>query len=186
MKTNPTTKVTARGRFEKGDTIVYVPHGIGKIIDIVSLGDKQCYSIEFQNGMNCIIPTDTNGRLRKISPATAWSKIKNTLGEVKRVKITGPWIRRQKEFHEKIKFASAEQIAEILRDLRCIARKKPLSFWERSAFDNALSILVQEFSISLKKQPEEIKNEILQALRIKNLSGIFFKPKNTKKKAKTK
>lgn len=162
----------------KGDVVVYSPHGIGVIEGIVGIDGGECYVLKFKGkNASCIIPVSESHKLRSICEPGVYKHVIEILAQNKDVECGRPWVRRYKEYTERIKLATALQIAEILRDLKCICLKKNLSFWEKDIFGKALGILTQELAFSLGRNENEIVKEILNTLGVE-WDGNGIKPKS--------
>jgi CarD family transcriptional regulator len=73
------------------------------------------------------------------------------------------WNRRYREYMEKIKTGSLQDVAEVFRDLYILKLNKDLSFGERKLYDTAQGLLIRELSTA-KDLDEAIILEEIEAL----------------------
>ena len=68
--------------------------------------------------------------------------------------------KRYKEYADKVKSGDIYEIASVLRDIHHLRKVKNLSFGEKRIMENALSHVVKELSIALRKKEGEVSNQI--------------------------
>lgn len=154
--------------FKIGDLAVYPYHGVGIIEAIetrkVSSNEETFYVLRIVgNGMVLLVPTESAEQigLREVVSHTEASRIFKILKNRKvNIKLDQSWNRRQKEYNEKLRTGSAFEIAEVLRDLEHLRRKKDLSFGEKRMLGTARNLLIRELSVAMKSEEDEIEKKL--------------------------
>jgi len=155
--------------FKIGDLAVYPYHGVGVIEAIetrrISTSDESTFYVLriLDNGMVLLVPTDSAVQigLREVVNSKEASRIFLILRDRKvNIRLDLSWNRRQKEYNEKLKTGSAFEIAEVLRDLEHLRRKKDLSFGEKRMLGTARSLLIRELSIATKSEEDTIEKKL--------------------------
>lgn len=158
--------------FKVGDKIVYPAHGVGVIEEIekLSVGGKilTFFSIRMVEKDAVIrVPIDKVGRvgLRKVIDDASVKEIMEILSRPATPSEGGKvsWTVRHREYAEKIKSGSIEEVAEVFRDLMQLRRDKELSYGERRILESAQQFLVDEIS-EAKKISQERAVELLKAI----------------------
>jgi len=159
-------------QFKVGDAVVHMSHGMGKIIDDISMGilgekQKSFLVLEIQDGDDAkrvFVPTESAGAwLRKPIQKSELKKIYSVLSQKGEPDIE-TWNRRFRSYMEKMSTGKTESVAEVLRDLNAIKKESHLSFGERKLFDQALQMLCAELSISEGVSIEAVEEKIANAL----------------------
>ncbi|MEW6439361.1 MAG: CarD family transcriptional regulator [bacterium] len=162
----------AFAEFNVGDKAVYPAHGVGVIEAIetkVISGSEQTFYIMriLQNGMTILIPkgnVDSVG-LRQVISEKEVRRIYDILGQKEMARDNHQtWNRRYREYTEKIKTGSVFEIAEVLRVLFRLKRKKELSFGEKKILDTATSLLVKEISVARNMGEDRVQDELIGLL----------------------
>ena len=155
--------------FKIGDLAVYPYHGVGVIeaIETRSIspnGEETFYVLRIlENAMVLLVPTGSAGDigLRGVVSQSEASRIFQILRNRKvQVRLDLSWNRRQKEYNEKLRTGCAFEIAEVLRDLEHLRRKKDLSFGEKRMLGTARSLLIRELSIATKSEEDMIEKRL--------------------------
>ncbi len=157
--------------FEVGDLAVYPAHGVGRIDAIESKvvnGETHDFYIMkiIENGMVIMIPTRNVASvgLRDIIKKEDIPKVYEIMKENRETPIDNQtWNRRYREYMEKIKTGSLQDVAEVFRDLYILKLNKDLSFGERKLYDTAQGLLIRELSTA-KDLDEAIILEEIEAL----------------------
>lgn len=158
--------------FSVGDKAVYPAHGVGIIEAIekkIVSGSEQTFYIMriLQNGMTILIPKENvdNVGLRQVIGDKEVKKIYEILGqkEVQRDNHQ-TWNRRYREYTEKIRTGSVFEIAEVLRVLFRLKKKKELSFGEKKILDTAQNLLIKEISVAKNMKEETIQDELMDLM----------------------
>lgn len=153
--------------FEVGQKAVYPAYGVG-IIDRVENKEIAGNVLSFyvmrilDSDMTVMIPVaGVKGvGLRKLIPSSQVAKVYEVFKDTDIVIDTTTWNRRQREYNEKLKTGSVFDIAEVMRDLYILKKKKTLSFGERSVLDRARNLLVKELAIAKEVSENEIEAQI--------------------------
>ena len=156
--------------FKVGDVVVYPAHGVAEV-EAIEEREISGSTISFfmlkvlDTQMTVMVPVSNanNVGIRQLVDDKGIQKVMAILAE-RNVSIDNQtWNRRYREYMEKIKSGSANEIAEVLRDLNILKRGKELSFGERKMYDTAKNLLVNEISISLCVDRSQVEREILEA-----------------------
>ncbi|CAN2049745.1 CarD family transcriptional regulator [Candidatus Magnetomoraceae bacterium gMMP-1] len=153
--------------FKVGDLAVYPAHGVGKIKAIESRDingeDVDFYIMKIlENDMVIMIPL-TNVEsvgLRDIISANDVPGIYKIMSDRNVPPDTQTWNRRYRDYMDKIKTGSLDEVAGVFRDLYLLKLTKDLSFGERKLLDTAQCLLVRELSIAKETSEETIMSEI--------------------------
>ena len=159
-------------KYKIGDRAVYPGHGVGEII---SIEIKKIEGQELSFYIMKIIDTDLKIMIPTANPKSAG--IRDLIEEKKipevydilrhqDVKIDNiAWNKRFKDYNEKLKSGSLYEIAEVLRDLFVLKKRKELSFGEKRMYEMAINLLSQEISIVKSLEKDEIIEEIEKILQ---------------------
>ncbi len=154
-------------RWQVGERVVYPSHGVGKIVSIESnelFGPGvEVYVLELmQSPRRVLIPTTKaeKGALRPIVSVAESNRIIASLKEPPAPSKSVPWTKRQRILLDKLSSSCLQDVADVLRELFHLKSVKDLSFGQRRLFDTAIALLVQELSISLQREPDELEVEI--------------------------
>lgn len=153
--------------FNIGDMAVYPSHGVGKIesIEDRKVGKKvlSFYVLKILgSSMVIMIPTSNsdNVGLRTIISDVEAAGVYDILKD-QDVKIRPqPWNQRYRDYMEKIKTGSVDQIASVLRDLYVLKESKTLSFGERKMMDTAKQLLTKELALAGQVEEGEVEQTI--------------------------
>jgi CarD family transcriptional regulator len=153
--------------FQVGEVAVYPGHGVGKIESIEEKefsGMRQSFYIIriMDTDMTIMIPVDgaNTAGLRGVIDSHEVTKVLDILKDKNVVHDNAPWNRRYKEYMERIKSGSIFEVAMVLKELYSLRAWKELSFGEKKMFEIARNLIKKELSIALKKEEEEIEEEI--------------------------
>ncbi len=145
--------------FKIGDKIVYPNHGVTIVegIGISSLGGtpSTCYDLRLlANDSRLMVPVANTERvgLRRLYHR---NQIRGLLTQLE-VHTSAPhsdWKGRYRDNLERMKTGKLEDVADVLKNLTEVARRKSLSFREKKMYDRARYLLVSEIAI-VKEIPE--------------------------------
>ncbi len=150
--------------FKVGDKIVYPAQGVGIIEGVEELtveGERlSFFSIRIlEKDVMIRVPVDKAERvgLRKIITDSSVRDIVEILTSepTSRGEEKVSWTVRHREYADKIKSGSIEEVAEVYRDLMQLRRDKELSFGERKILESAKQFLIGEISEAKHIAPEE-------------------------------
>lgn len=147
--------------FKCGDRIVCPPHGaalVEAIQDKWVLGQKKLYLVikPFYGQMTIMIPVDNASNLgvRRVIPPDMINDVIAVLGGTESV-LPDNWNHRFKENWRKISSGDIMQVAEVVRDLSLIEKRKPLSTKEKDLLRQARRVLISEIVFSRDLQESE-------------------------------
>ena len=157
--------------FNIGDKIVYPMHGAGEIVAIEKreiLGDVHKYYIMRLpiNDLKVMVPVKNAKEIgvRDISDADTMEKVLKTLSSEEEVSMPKNWNRRYRFNLEKIKSGDLTEIADVIKCLENLDKKKSLSTGERKILTEARQIIVSEMALVFDKNVEEISKLINDAI----------------------
>jgi CarD family transcriptional regulator len=162
--------------FKVGDKIVYPNHGVTIVEQIgesvLAGADNTCYHLRLlANDSRLMVPVANTDRvgLRRLYQQ---KEIKGllTLLETRETKAQSDWKGRYRENLEKMKTGRLEDVADVLKNLSEVARRKSLSFREKKMYDRAKYLLVSEIAI-IKNIPELEAEALIEKSISKCLSG---------------
>ncbi|MDO6992715.1 CarD family transcriptional regulator [Brachyspira innocens] len=180
--------------------VVYPMYGICKVIGIsdskVNSNLVECYVLECESE-NITLKVPINRvkeyRIRKIISKAEADELINVL-QTKPQDIENNWKIRYQENEEKLKSGDIKDTIEVARSLFTRNKLKELSASEKRLYEKAYMFIVNEISIALKKDKDEIEDIVSNALE-KSAKKFKTKPlekeklvkenkDNTKKKKK--
>lgn len=151
--------------FEIGDYAVCPGHGVGQVVDIEEreMGGTttKFYIVKvIANGMKVMVPTNSEDGIRALVDQKAVDGVFNVLKDHDVEVDNSTWNRRYREYMLKVKTGSLIEIAEVLRALFLLKKKKNLSFGEKKMLDQCKDLIAQEVSISGGMETIKIKEDI--------------------------
>lgn len=158
-------------RFNIGDKAVYPAHGVAEIKAIeskeVSGAKMDFYVLQIvSSGARLMVPTLASERagMRGLISSDEIDNVYTILREPGHVSQRA-WNRRFREFSEKLRASSVNEIAEVLRDLWALQSQKELSYGEKQMLEKAMDLLKDEICASQGKASADIENEIRTCLQ---------------------
>ena len=163
--------------FNVGDKVVYPAQGVGIIRDVVTAdidGEKATFYVVkiLDNGMTVRVPVRNaraNG-MRGVIAGEHVEKVYDILRDRDVPTDNQTWNRRYRDYTSKIKTGDPLEVAKVLRDLALLKAEKTLSFGERTMYDQARNLLVQEIAVAKDADEKTVGEEIdalFQALATK-------------------
>jgi CarD family transcriptional regulator len=156
--------------FSIGDKAVYPAHGVGVIKGIESKligGESQDFYLVqiITSGATVMVPTTASIRmgLRKLSDEGALEGVYSILRTPRSVSQKA-WNRRFREFNDKLRTGSLNDVAEVLRDLTSLRGDKTLSFGEKNMLEKALGMVVSEISAASAREESDVFEEVNRLL----------------------
>lgn len=153
-------------RFNIGDKAVYPAHGVAEIKGIESKevsGSKMDFYVLkiLSSGARLMVPTMASERagMRDLINDDEISNVYSILKEPGHVSQRA-WNRRFREFSEKLRASSINEVAEVLRDLWALQGQKELSYGEKQMLEKAMDLLKDEICASQGKESADIETEI--------------------------
>lgn len=163
-------KKTSPHTFQENQEVVYPLQGVGHISSIEERtfkGEQIPYYIIYLevSDMTVMVPVDKAEELgiRAIVPSSEAKKALSIIME-DHEPITADWKMRYQMNLDLLKKGSVTDIATVVRTLYHRSKIKELPILERKLFDNALKLMVDEVSFSLKKSKREIEELIFNKL----------------------
>ena len=167
-------------RFKVGDVAVYPGKGVGRIEEInvrqIPGMDEpiEVYVVIFPShaendeaitsSLEVPVKGAARKKLRKVMPMDQIQELQDIL-KVRDIEPSNQtWNRRYREYMAKIATGEPVQIAEVLRDLALLKLKKNLSFGERKMYDQAMELIIEEWSHSLKTYQKEYKKTSMEQI----------------------
>lgn len=166
---------TIKLSFKIGDKLVYPNHGVTVVEHIgesaiMGAGDSYYHLRLLQNNSRLVVPIRNTERvgLRRLYQQ---KEIKGLIGllESKPAKSHTDWKGRYRENLEKMKTGRLEDVAEVLKNLSEVQKKKSLSFREKKMYDRAKYLIVSEVAI-VKNIPEQEAEKLIEKSIDKSLS----------------
>ncbi len=159
-------------KYKIGDKAVYPGHGVGEIISIeikkIEGQELSFYIMKIiDSDLKIMIPTNNpkSAGIRDLIEEEKISKVYDILKE-QDVRIDNvAWNKRFKDYNEKLKSGSLFEVAEVLRDLFVLKKRKELSFGEKRMYEMAINLLSQEISIVKSLEKDDIVEEIEKILQ---------------------
>lgn len=161
--------------FKIGDKVVYPNHGVTVVENVgeTSLAgatDSFYHLRLLANNSRLMVPVQNTDRvgLRRLY---AQKEIKGLLSllEIKETKAQSDWKGRYRENLEKMKTGRLEDVADVLKNLNAVAKRKSLSFRDKKMYDRAKYLLVSEIAI-VKNIPETDAEVLIERSLDKSLA----------------
>ncbi len=169
----PTTKMG----FKIGEKLVYPNHGVTVVEQIgespIMGADDVYYHLRLLgNNSRLMVPTQNTDRvgLRRLYQQKEIKSLFSLL-EQRVPKAHTDWKGRYRENLEKMKTGRLEDVAEVLKNLNEVSKKKSLSFREKKMYDRAKYLLVSEVAI-VKGIPEAEAEKLIAKSLEKSLAGV--------------
>lgn len=159
-----------KNQFSIGQAVVYPQQGLG-VIKAIRERVKDGVSIQYyaiyleQSDMTLLIPVD-RARELGVRPVVSRDEAKAAIASMsgKAESLPADWKLRYARNQELIKSGTIASIAKVVQSLYHRSKIKELPVQERKLYDNALELLIDEASIALRKDKEEISTLILSQL----------------------
>ena len=149
---------------------MYPVHGVVEVQGVEEkeiLGSRKDFYVlnVLESNVKLMVPTDNINSVG-LRPVVARKEVKKILdilreenGEIPKLGVQS-WNKRYKEYADKVKSGDIYEIARVLRDIHHLKKVKNLSFGEKRIMENALSHVVKELSIALRKKEGEVSSQI--------------------------
>jgi len=161
--------------FKVGEKLVYPNHGVTVVEQIGEspiMGADTYYHLRLLgNNSRLMVPTQNTDRvgLRRLYQQKEIKSLFSLL-EQRVPKAHTDWKGRYRENLEKMKTGRLEDVAEVLKNLNEVSKKKSLSFREKKMYDRAKYLLVSEVAI-VKGIPEVEAEKLIAKSLEKSLIG---------------
>lgn len=160
--------------YKVGEKLVYPNHGVTVVehvgeSPIMGPGNSYYHLRLLQNNSRLMVPIANTDRvgLRRLYQQKEIKGLISLLEE-KPAKSHTDWKGRYRENLEKMKTGRLEDVAEVLKNLDEVQRRKSLSFREKKMYDRAKYLLVSEVAI-VKGIPEPEAEKLIQKSLDKSL-----------------
>jgi CarD family transcriptional regulator len=139
--------------FKVGEKLVYPNHGVTVVENIgessINGTNSTFYHLRLlANNSRLMVPVSNIDRIG-LRPLYGQKQIKGLLSllEERNGGGTRDWKDRYRENVEKMKTGKLEDVADVLRNLNQVAKRKSLSFREKKMYERAKHLLVSEIAI---------------------------------------
>lgn len=155
-----------------GDAIVYPGYGVGQVIDlqerVLSTGPQTFLVLSFREAENeskVMVPLSNLAGvgLRSPSPRKVVKQSLEYLGGGAS-DIVASWKDRFNNHSTMLAQGDILSVAQVLKTLYILNRKKPLSFREKKMYQKALLLMTSEAALVLGKRREETEAQVLDLL----------------------
>jgi len=153
--------------FKVGEKLVYPNHGVTVVEHIgespIMEAVENYYHLRLlANNSRLVVPIRNTERvgLRRLYQQKEIKGLISLL-EAKLVKSHTDWKGRYRDNLEKMKTGRLEDVADVLKNLSEVARKKSLSFREKKMYDRAKYLIVSEVAI-VKGIPEPEAEKVIE------------------------
>lgn len=159
--------------FLAGDIVFYPVYGAGCVDEIktetVCGKSYDYYVIKLLSGIDMMIPTNSD-KLKKIRKAITESQCQEILDilQKKSHKLPKKWGERFKVYNNSIREGDIYKMAEVLRDISDMAKKRELSKSDIKAFDELLYMISGEISLVLGVDIKDISSEITSIIHFED------------------
>lgn len=163
--------------FKVGEKLVYPNHGVTVVeqigeSEIMGAGDSYYHLRLLANNSRLMVPIRNTDRvgLRRLYQQKEIKGLISLLEE-RTVKSLTDWKGRYRENLEKMKTGRLEDVAEVLKNLNEVSKKKSLSFREKKMYDRAKYLIVSEVAI-VKNMPEPEAEKLIEKSLDKSLGIV--------------
>jgi CarD family transcriptional regulator len=157
-------------RFKPGDKVVYPNHGVGEIEEIrsrdIAGAVQDFYHLKIYANQTTVMVPVGNSRtvgLRKLFAKKQILELFDHLcsGDID---IYSNWKGRYKENAEKMRSGHLFDMADVLKNLEHLSKRKALSYREKQMYEKAKYLIVSEIAIVEKQTEERVEERIDEAL----------------------
>lgn len=162
--------------FKVGEKIVYPNHGVTIVEQVGETSLNGLNSIFYNlrllaNNSRLMVPVHNTDRVG-LRPLYRQKEMKNVLSllEQRVNSAARDWKDRYRDNVEKMKTGRLEDVADVLKNLNQVAKRKSLSFREKKMYDRAKYLLVSEVAI-VKEIPDKEAEALIEKLLTKSLGA---------------
>lgn len=162
--------MSSKIEFQIGEHVVYPLQGVGLVKDIKEKNLREetvlCYVIYIDiSDITVSIPVDKvhDVGIRALVSAKEAQKTLNDISS-KYEPVNVDWKARFQNNLDLVKEGSISSISKVVQGLYHRSKIKELPVQERKLYDNAIRLLIDECSYSMKKDPDVIEKEIFERL----------------------
>jgi CarD family transcriptional regulator len=163
--------------FKVGEKIVYPNHGVTVIenigiSDIAGLDNTFLHLRLLSNNSRLMVPVGNSDRVG-LRPLYRQSQIKGLFSLLEECPshAARDWKDRYRDNMEKMKSGKLEDVADVLKNLTQVSKRKSLSFREKKMYERAKHLLVSEIAV-VKGIEEKEAEALIEKCLDKSLGGI--------------
>jgi len=157
-------------RFKPGDKVVYPNHGVGEIEEVRTrelAGSKQdFYHLKiYANNTTVMVPVGNSKMvgLRKLFAKRQVAELFLHLASGD-IDSYSNWKGRYKENAEKMRSGHLFDMADVLKNLEHLSKRKALSYREKQMYEKAKFLIVSEIAIVERQTSERVEERIAEAV----------------------
>ena len=172
-------------RFKPGDKVVYPNHGVGEVEEIrkrsLAGTEQEFYHLRiYANETTVMVPVG-NSRQVGLRKLFAKRKVAELFDHLKSGEIDSysNWKGRYKENAEKMRSGHLFDMADVLKNLVNLSKRKALSYREKQMYEKAKYLIVSEIAIVENVAEADVQDRIDKALE----AAINARKKKKKKSA---
>ena len=159
-------------RFKPGDKVVYPNHGVGEIEDVRSRNlagsEQEFYHLRiYANETTVMVPVG-NSRTVGLRKLFAKRKVVELFDHLRSGDIDSysNWKGRYKENAEKMRSGHLFDMADVLKNLEHLSKRKALSYREKRMYEKAKHLIVSEVAMVEDRGEHEVLVDIEKALEV--------------------
>ena len=158
-------------RFKPGDKVVYPNHGVGEIEDVrhrcLAGAEQDFYHLRIYANQTTVMVPVGNSRTVGWRKLFAKRKVLELFDHLKSPEIDSysNWKGRYKENAEKMRSGHLFDMADVLKNLEHLSKRKDLSYREKQMYEKAKYLIVSEIAIVEKQTEEKVEVRIDEALK---------------------
>ncbi|MGA8808578.1 MAG: CarD family transcriptional regulator [Thermoanaerobaculia bacterium] len=156
--------------FKVGEKLVYPNHGVTIVEQIgespIMGADDTYYHLRLlANNSRLMVPIKNTDRVG-LRPLYKQTQIKGLLSLLEETtqKAHTDWKGRYRENLEKMKTGRLEDVADVLKNLSEVQKKKSLSFREKKMYERAKYLIVSEIAVINGLDEQEVERQVDRAL----------------------
>lgn len=172
-------------RFKVGDKVVYPNHGVGVVEEIrsrsIAGSEQDFYHLRiFSNETTVMVPVGNSRTvgLRKLFDKKQVNRLFAHLRDAE-IESYSNWKGRYKENAEKMRSGHLFDMADVLKNLVYLSKRKALSYREKQMYEKAKYLIVSEVAIVEGQSEDKVQEKIEDALE----TAINAQKKKRKKSA---
>ncbi|HEX9697916.1 MAG TPA: CarD family transcriptional regulator [Acidobacteriota bacterium] len=157
-------------RFKPGDKVVYPNHGVGEIEEIrcrkIAGAEQDFYHLKIYANQTTVMVPVGNSRTVGLRKLFAKKQILELFAHLCSgdIDIYSNWKGRYKENAEKMRSGHLFDMADVLKNLEHLSKRKALSYREKQMYEKAKYLIISEIAIVEKQTEERVEERIDEAL----------------------
>ena len=158
--------------FDVGDKVVYPNHGVGVIEEVrlrsIAGTEQDFYHLRiFANETIVMVPVG-NSKSVGLRPIFGKRQVKKLYEHLKDgdFETHSNWKGRYKENAEKMRSGHLFEMADVLKNLLHLSKRKALSYREKRMFEKAKTLIISELAIVQGRDEPEVLGEVETALEV--------------------